>query len=826
MDISSFGEVFEQFSPNARKILTVAQERAELSHSRHLGSEHILLGMLAVDRGVAFSILTRAGLTLEKVEILMSFERAVSPSVSRAKLSGAAKRILERAVTLAADYGCYYIGSEHLLAAILLDKKNQAYQILEEARLDLQKLEAGVKSLLSEAKKVRGSLPSAGREEKKSLLEDFSVDLTQLAREGKLDPVIGREKEITRLIQILNRRTKNNPVLVGDPGVGKTAIVEGLANRIALGKIPPALCNKRVLVVNLSSLVAGTKYRGEFEDRMNKIINEVRERSDVILFVDEVHSLVGAGSAEGSMDAANILKPALARGELQMIGATTLEEYRKHIEKDSALERRFQPITVAEPSAKETLKILSGIKGRYESFHQVVFDDSALKAAVDLSQRYINDRFLPDKAIDLLDEAASLVSIDRSPDLAEKGLERLEEKLQKVRLSKEKAVRMRHYEEAARYQNEEKKLKGQLFRQRGKSSPGENRAGWPSVRAQDVARIVSSWTGIPLGELSVGEIVSLKDLEKVLSRRVVGQREATSAVAAAIKRSRMQIGNPNRPLGSFLFLGPTGVGKTELAKVLAEEVFRDKKALIRLDMSEFMERHNVSRLTGAPAGYVGFEEGGRLTEAVRQHPYAVVLFDEIEKAHPEVMNILLQILEEGALSDAKGKKVSFKNTIIILTSNIGTSMFNRQAALGFSAEGKGAVADNYAKLVERVMENVKKELKPEFINRLDKIIVFKSLGKKQIKSIVELQLKELISRLKKNKIILKIEPAVKELLADKGFEPASGARPIRRLIQTEIEDPLAELLLDKEEGQVRVFKASRRGGKIVIAAEFTAPVSV
>ncbi|RLC35891.1 ATP-dependent Clp protease ATP-binding subunit ClpC [candidate division Kazan bacterium] len=641
------------------------------------------------------------------------------------------------------------------------------------------------------------------------ILDQFSVDITKMAKEGQIDPVIGRDTEISRMIQILNRRTKNNPVLVGDPGIGKTAIVEGLALRIVNRNVPENLQDKRLMALSPSALVAGTKYRGEFEDRVNQIVEEVSKTKDVILFIDELHTLVGAGSAEGSLDAANILKPALARGNLQMIGATTLDEYRKHIEKDAALERRFQPISVDEPTPEDTIKIIKGVRQNYENHHQVIISDKSIEAAVNLSVRYINDRFLPDKAIDLIDEAASMVRI--AAGLAAPHVKQEKEELEKIVALKEEAIDRQDFEEAAKLRAQELRMRKKIEAIHKKHSK-KQKDGWPKLEAKDIAKVVSQWTNIPVGNLAAKEIEQLADLEKILQQRVVGQEEAIEAVASAIKRSRVDIGSPDRPMGSFLFLGPTGVGKTELAKVLAEEVFKDKDALIKIDMSEFMERHAVSRLVGAPPGYVGYEESGKLTESVRRKPYSVVLLDEVEKAHPEVMNVLLQILEDGFLTDAKGRRVSFKNTIVILTSNLGTEVLNKQAVMGFS-KGSTAMGD-YDKIKDQVLAEVKKAFRPELLNRFDKIIVFKPLGPKEIRKIVDLQLQDLIKRVNKQKIKLDVTDDAKEFLAKRGFDPELGARPVRRLIQTSIENPLAEGILSKEFNKGNTIKIGQAGDKI------------
>ncbi len=790
----------DKFTTNAKKVLTNAQKVARDVGSLHLGTEHVLMAMLNVKSGTAYEILTSLGVTPERVEMVLSILRGRDDG--RVGLTPSAKRLIEGAVLVAAQYGSFYIGTEHLLFALVQNGQSKASQILMEMGIDPGVVGTNVAHYLQENRdrdpKVRVGADGKEIDEKSEtpMLDQFSIDITKLAREGSIDPVIGRDQEIARMIQILNRRTKNNPVLIGDPGIGKTAIVEGLALRINDGNVPETLQHKRLMALSPSALVAGTKYRGEFEDRVNQIVDEVSKAGDVILFVDELHTLVGAGSAEGSLDAANILKPALARGNLQMVGATTLDEYRKHIEKDAALERRFQSIVVSEPTPEDTVKIIKGVRQNYENHHKVTITDKAIEAAVNLSVRYINDRFLPDKAIDVIDEAASAVRIAAGwtePNVAKDERKELEE----ITALKEEAIDRQDFEEAAKLRAQEIRLQKKIEEARKKSAK-KNKDGWPKVDIKDIATVVSQWTNIPVGNLAAEEIEQLTDLENVLKARIIGQDEAVHAVASAIKRSRVDIGSPDRPMGSFLFLGPTGVGKTELAKVLAQEVFKDKDALIKIDMSEFMERHSVSRLVGAPPGYVGYEESGKLTEAVRRKPYSVVLMDEIEKAHPEVTNILLQVLEDGFLTDAKGRRVSFKNTIVILTSNIGTEALNKQASVGFT---KGAAAMDYETVREQVLEQVKKSFRPEILNRFDKIVVFRPLTPEAIRAIVDLQLGDLMARLDKQKITLKVGDDAKNFLAERGFEPELGARPVRRLIQTMIEDPLAEGILSKEFGK-------------------------
>ena len=803
----------DKFTTNAKKVLTNAQKVSRDLGSMHLGTEHILMAMLNVHSGTAYEVLNSAGISVEKADVILNFLR--SADTTKVGLTPSAKRVIEGAVLVAAQYGSFYIGTEHILFAMVQNRQSKAYEIISELGVDPGVIATQLAHLMQENRgrdpRVRVSADGEVADSQSStpILDQFSVDITKMAKEGQIDPVIGRDTEISRMIQILNRRTKNNPVLVGDPGIGKTAIVEGLALRIVNRNVPENLQDKRLMALSPSALVAGTKYRGEFEDRVNQIVEEVSKTKDVILFIDELHTLVGAGSAEGSLDAANILKPALARGNLQMIGATTLDEYRKHIEKDAALERRFQPISVDEPTPEDTIKIIKGVRQNYENHHQVIISDKSIEAAVNLSVRYINDRFLPDKAIDLIDEAASMVRI--AAGLAAPHVKQEKEELEKIVALKEEAIDRQDFEEAAKLRAQELRMRKKIEAIHKKHSK-KQKGGWPKLEAKDIAKVVSQWTNIPVGNLAAKEIEQLADLEKILQQRVVGQEEAIEAVASAIKRSRVDIGSPDRPMGSFLFLGPTGVGKTELAKVLAEEVFKDKDALIKIDMSEFMERHAVSRLVGAPPGYVGYEESGKLTESVRRKPYSVVLLDEVEKAHPEVMNVLLQILEDGFLTDAKGRRVSFKNTIVILTSNLGTEVLNKQAVMGFS-KGSTAMGD-YDKIKDQVLAEVKKAFRPELLNRFDKIIVFKPLGPKEIRKIVDLQLQDLIKRVNKQKIKLDVTDDAKEFLAKRGFDPELGARPVRRLIQTSIENPLAEGILSKEFNKGNTIKIGQVGDKI------------
>jgi ATP-dependent Clp protease ATP-binding subunit ClpC len=784
--------MFGQFTEKARRVVIHAQDEARRMGHNFVGTEHLLLGLIRETNSLPAKILQSIGLDLETVraEVLKATGRgpAIGPNEEVTFTPRAKKVVLELAGEEARALNQNYIGPEHLLLGLIREGEGVAAQVLLAAGADLNK----VRHQLVHANANAGSGPVANEAPQQvntPTLDLYGRDLTQMAREGKLDPVIGRDKEAERVIQILSRRTKNNPVLIGEPGVGKTAVVEGLAERIVENKVPEILKDRRVVALDLGAMLAGSKYRGEFEDRLKRAMNEIREAKNVILFIDEMHTIVGAGAAEGAIDAANILKPALARGELQAIGATTLDEYRKYVERDPALERRFQPIMVEEPSPEEAIQILMGLRDRYEAHHRVNITPEAIEAAVRLSDRYVSDRFLPDKAIDLIDEAASRVRLKSY--VAPPDLKDLAGKLEEVRKEKEAAVQAQEFEKAAQMRDEEQKLREQLERET-QEWHNRQRQETINVTPDDIAHIVSSWTGIPVERLAGEESERLLHLEEELHRRVVGQDEAVRAISRAIRRARAGLKNPKRPIGSFLFLGPTGVGKSELAKALAQALFGDEDAMVTIDMSEYMERHAVSRLVGAPPGYVGYEEGGQLTEAVRRHPYSVVLLDEIEKAHPEVFNILLQVLEEGRLTEAKGRTVDFRNTVIIMTSNVGAEVIKRQGTIGFRKETEDSA---YRDMKDRLMDEVKHTFRPEFINRVDEIIVFHELSEEHLAEIVGIMLKEVEQRIGQNGYHLMVTDAAKMVIAKEGFDPVFGARPLRRAIQHLVEDELAEQIL-------------------------------
>ena len=812
-----------KFTPTAEEALQLAQEAAgELGHG-YMGTEHLLLGLMREDEGLAHTVLTEAGLTDDLLTEMIrkaAGSRPADNSGSAQNLSPRTKHVLEIAMEDAIRGGYAYIGTEHLLAGILREGNNMAVRILRSAGVDARQLYTALMDKLSVASHAQSSsTPDAGGSEgsgKNKTLSEFTHDLTADARTGKLDPVIGRDKEIKRVIQILSRRSKNNPCLIGEPGVGKTAIAEGLARKIAEGKVPEKLLDKKLLSLDLTGMVAGAKYRGEFEDRIKKVMQEAKKDGNIILFIDELHTIVGTGSAEGAVDAANILKPALSRGEIQVVGATTLNEYRKYIEKDAALERRFQPVTVGEPSQEATLEILKGLREKYEQYHGLHITDEALKAAVELSARYINDRFLPDKAIDLMDEAASRVQMEEEEPSEE--LTSLEEKLNALAADKEAAIAVQDFEKAAQLRDTEKDYKKQLETERNKRRKRnkEHR----DVSEEDIAAVVSDWTGVPVTRLTEDESQRLLHMEDTLHKRVVGQDEAVKAVARSIRRGRVGLKDPKRPIGSFLFLGPTGVGKTELCKSLAEAMFGDENAMIRIDMSEYMERHTVSRLVGSPPGYVGHDEGGQLTEKVRRKPYSVVLFDEIEKAHEDVWNIMLQILDDGRITDSQGRTVDFKNTVIVMTSNIGAkALTDAGSKLGFATGDKKAEADAdkaYEQAKKTVLEELRRTFRPEFLNRIDDIIVFRALTEQDIEEVARRMLKTVENRMESMGIHLDAsEEAVKEL-AREGFDPKYGARPLRRAIQNKVEDAVAERMLDGTLNTGDTAKLAVEDNKLVV----------
>ena len=788
-----------KFTNSAQNVLEIAKEIAiELGHN-YIGTEHILYGLTEEENGVASKVLENQNINSENVleEIENLIGRDEGRTITSLGFTPRTKRVLENAFLEARKLDSDYIGTEHILIGIMREADSIAVRILLDLGINPQKLYNEIVKVLEEDEDINSSDNSQTRKtgsfNSTPTLNQYGTDLTKSASLGKLDPVIGRKNEIERVIQILSRRTKNNPCLIGEPGVGKTAVVEGLAEKIVQGDVPEILKDKRVVTIDLSSMIAGAKYRGDFEERIKKALNEVKKAGDVILFIDEIHTIVGAGSAEGAIDAANILKPLLARGEIQLIGATTLNEYRKYIEKDSALERRFSPVTVNEPTHEETVEILKGIRDKYEAHHNIKITDEAINAAVELSSRYINDRFLPDKAIDLIDEASSKIRLSslEEPD----SLKEMEDKIEKMNQEKEAAVKVQKFEKAAKIRDEVNKLKEELEAERNKWKSKKTKA-IPKLTEEDIAKTIASWTGIPAAKITQDENKKLKNLDKELHKRVIGQNEAVEAVAKAIRRSRVGLKNPNRPIGSFLFLGPTGVGKTELSKALAESLFGTEDAMIRVDMSEFMEPHSVAKLIGAPPGYVGFDDGGQLTEKIRRKPYSVILFDEIEKAHPDVMNMLLQILEDGRLTDSQGRTVNFKNTVIIMTSNIGARLITEKKSLGFTNSSEEDENKEYEEIKKNVMAELKKQLRPEFINRIDDIIVFHKLNDEEINSIIDLLLKNVEQRLVEQGLNIKIDKSVKELIAKKGVDKEFGARPLRRAIQNIVEDKLAEEILD------------------------------
>ncbi len=790
--------MFERFTERARQVVVLAQDEARALKHNYIGTEHILLGLLREEEGLAARVLESLDITVEEVRAQVARIVGQGDEVTTGQIpfTPRAKKVLELALREALSLGHNYIGTEHILLGLVRENEGVAARILLDFDADAEKIRNEIIRMLSgPGRRQAGAGGPAGEKSKSSkLLDQFGRNFTKQAQEGKLDPVVGRQTEIERIMQILARRQKNNPVLIGEPGVGKTAIVEGLAQRISSNQVPEILKGKQIYSLDLAALVAGSKYRGEFEERLKKVMKEIQQRGDIVLFIDELHNLVGAGAAEGAIDAASILKPALARGELQTIGATTLDEYRKYLERDAALERRFQQVRVEEPTVDDSVQILRGLRDRYEAHHRVTITDEALKAAAELSDRYIQDRHLPDKAIDLIDEAASRLRIKSMS--APPRYRELEDEIERVRKEKEASIENQEFEKAASLRDKERKLtqKKRELEEQWRSS--ESQEEQPQVGEEEIADIVSMWTGIPVFKLTEAESARLVRMEEELHKRVIGQEEAIVAVAKSIRRARAGIKDPKRPTGSFIFLGPSGVGKTELARTLAEFLFGDEDALIQVDMSEYMEKHSVSRLVGSPPGYIGYDEGGQLTEAVRRKPYSVLLLDEIEKAHPDVFNILLQILEEGKLTDAQGRRVDFRNTIVIMTSNLGASQISKNTGFGFTVGDESGLS--YDEMKSRVMGELKKVFRPELLNRIDEIIVFHKLSKEEITTIVDLQLRRLREQMVTHEVSIELTDEAKELLVDKGYDPAMGARPLRRAIQRYIEDPLADFVLGRQ----------------------------
>jgi ATP-dependent Clp protease ATP-binding subunit ClpC len=813
--------MFERFTDRARRVVVLAQEEARMLNHNYIGTEHILLGLIHEGEGVAAKALESLGISLEAVrsqveEIIGQGQAAPTGHIP---FTPRAKKVLELSLREALQLGHNYIGTEHILLGLIREGEGVAAQVLQKLGADLNRVRQQVIQLLSGYTGGKGEgQPGEQAPQGSMVLDQFGRNLTQLARETKLDPVIGREKEIERVMQVLSRRTKNNPVLIGEPGVGKTAIVEGLASKIVKGEVPETLKGKQIYTLDLGALVAGSRYRGDFEERLKKVLKEIKTRGDIVLFIDELHTLVGAGAAEGAIDAASILKPMLARGELQTIGATTRDEYRKHLEKDAALERRFQPIYVEQPTVAHTIDILKGLRDRYEAHHRVSFTDEALVAAANLSDRYISDRFLPDKAIDLIDEAGSRMRIRRMT--APPIVREMDEKIAEVKLKKESAIDAQDFERAARLRDDERRLIEEKANREREWKSGEMDI-LSEVDEEEIAEVLAAWTGIPVYKLTEEETQKLLRMEDELHKRIVDQFEAVTAVSKAIRRTRAGLKDPKRPSGSFIFLGPSGVGKTELSKALAEFLFGDEDSLIQLDMSEYMEKHTVSRLIGSPPGYVGYEEGGQLTEAVRRKPFSVVLFDEIEKAHPDVFNTLLQILEDGRLTDAQGHTVDFKNTVIIMTSNLGTRDIQKGPGIGFAVGGDEHVTHD--KMKDKVMDELKKSFRPEFLNRIDEVIVFHSLSRENVKNIVDLMMKRVREQLKAKDIDIELTDGAKTLLAEKGYDVALGARPLRRTIQRMVEDPLSEKLLFKEFKAGQTILVDARDDEIVFEGELFPP---
>ena len=806
--------MFGRFTERAQKVLALSQEEAIRLGHNNIGTEHILLGLIREGEGIAAKALKELGLEAKKIQ--EEVEKLIgkgNASIKSIHYTPRAKKVVELSQDEARKLGHPYVGTEHILLGLIREGEGVAARVLHNLEVSLNKARQQVLQLLG-SNESQSSQQGRGQSANVNTptLDSLARDLTASAREGKVDPVIGRDKEIERIIQILSRRTKNNPVLIGEPGVGKTAVVEGLAHQIVNNEVPETLRDKRVMTLDMGTVVAGTKYRGEFEDRLKKVMDEIRNAGNVILFIDELHTLIGAGGAEGAIDASNILKPSLARGELQCVGATTLDEYRKYIEKDAALERRFQPIQVDEPTIEETVQILKGLRDRYEAHHRVTITDEAIIAAAELSNRYITDRFLPDKAIDLIDEAGSRVRL-RSYTIPP-NLKELEAELEEVRKEKDSAVLSQEFEKAASFRDKEQRLREEVEKTKNKWKEKQGQENL-EVTEEDIAKVVSAWTGVPVVKLTKDESDRLLNMEAVLHDRIIGQKEAVSAISKAIRRARAGLKDPKRPIGSFIFLGPTGVGKTELARALAEVMFADEDAMIRIDMSEYMEKHSTSRLVGSPPGYVGYEEGGQLTEKVRRKPYSVVLLDEVEKAHPEVFNILLQVLEDGRLTDSKGRLVDFRNTVLIMTSNVGASELQRNRYVGFNF---GDESKEHSEMKSKVMDEMKKTFRPEFLNRIDETIVFHSLEKEHMKDIVKLMIKEVQERLKEQNINFTITDRAIEKIAEDGFDPEYGARPLRRSIQKNIEDLMSEEVLKGtiKEGQDVKIGLNSKGDYIVL----------
>ena len=804
--------MFNRFTERARKVIILAKEEARRFNHDYIGTEHILLGLIREGEGVAAAVLQKLEVSLENIRL--EIEKLVQPGpatqiIGDIPFTPRAKKALELAAEEARSLGHNYIGTEHLLLGLIREGEGISSQVLLNLGMDLNSVRNEVMSLLGSALPGMSAQGPQATKSKTPALDAFGRDLTALARENKLDPVIDRSQEIERVVQILSRRTKNNPVLLGEAGVGKTAIVEGLAQLIIAGNIPEVLRGKRIVVLDLALMVAGTKYRGQFEERIKAIMEEIKRSQDVIIFIDELHTLVGAGAAEGAIDASNIMKPALSRGEMQCIGATTINEYRKHIEKDAALERRFQTIMVEPPTVEQTIKILKGLRDRYEAHHRVTFKDEALEAAAVLSDRYITGRFMPDKAIDLIDEAGSRSRLNVL--IVPENIKSIEANVESLRKEKEAFIKSQDFEKAASLRDQERTVRSELERLNKEWSQAKDKMR-PEVTAEDIAKILAQWTGIPVFRLEEKESEKLLKIEEELHRRVVGQNEAIEAIAHAVRRSRAGIKDPKRPIGSFIFLGPTGVGKTLLARALAEFMFGDEEALLQLDMSEYMEKFNVSRLIGAPPGYVGYEEGGQLTERVRRRPYAVILLDEIEKAHPDVFNLLLQVFEEGRLTDSFGRKVNFKNTIIIMTSNVGAELIRKTGSLGFKSQKEEGT---YQEMKDKLLEAVKHAFKPEFLNRIDDIIVFRQLIREDLTKIIDIEIGHVIQRLKDQKIFLEVTQEAKELLVEKGFDPVFGARPLKRTIQRFLEDSLASEIISKKYKEGSLIKVTRKNEELI-----------